>query len=327
MSFIERAESMVQRGDFARAAFMLANGLMREPDHRAALERLLDIYLLHISSPGAERDILRVLDIQDDGFELYEFIESRLDAADDRKRIESLRRIREREGLLPDPPPEEVFVSDVVPVKPEALRVPVEEAAPGFRRAPEEPQERRNGHDDVENDTLPFVESGPVQREAIPAAHATRAERSAGGDVVGTSPEAEGAQRPGLNLPGASMRQPQREDDGRWQRFQEPRAGLQHEPEEAGERESATTGMFSSIDLYVEEQQDVNHLLERRRKRRLLLIFALTMLAIAILIFVLPGSGEDEASSGDSAVTEEEGSVPADEVPAEGDEALEPGPE
>lgn len=315
MSFIERAESMVQRGDFARAAFMLANGLMREPDHREALERLLDIYLLHISSPGAERDILRVLDIQDDGFELYEFIESRLDAADDRKRIESLRRIREREGLLPDPPPEEVFVSDVVPVKPGALQVPVEDAPAESSRVASGFNEDRG---DEEADTLPYVDSGALPRKALAP------EDGRAGD---SASDTRAVLHSSLNQPGATMPAAEAAHDGRWQRFQEPRAGLQHEPEEAGERESATTGMFSSIDLYVEEQQDVNHLLERRRKRRLLLLFVLTLLAISLLIFVLPGGDGDEPSVEEPVVAEEEERAPSDQPEPPTQEAVEPGSE
>lgn len=102
---------MYERGEAPRAAFMFANGLVRDPDNEEALNWLLMLYVEKIEKPGMERDILRVLDTQRDGLELYELVETRLSERGEAEKIDALRKMRERGGFLKDPIPED-FSSD-----------------------------------------------------------------------------------------------------------------------------------------------------------------------------------------------------------------------
>ncbi|TVR03136.1 MAG: hypothetical protein EA398_06380 [Deltaproteobacteria bacterium] len=106
MSFLDRAKSMHERGDTARAAVVLAEGLKREPGEVEALEWLLHLYVEEIENTGIEREILRILELQTNGLELYALVVAELEAFGADDKLDALERVRSRDGLLPEPEPE-----------------------------------------------------------------------------------------------------------------------------------------------------------------------------------------------------------------------------
>lgn len=107
MAFLERAKSMHERGETVRAAVVLAEGLKREPDAIEALEWLLHLYVEEIPNPGMEREILQILELQPNGTELLALVVAELEEMGADEKIDALERVRERDNLLPDEPPEE----------------------------------------------------------------------------------------------------------------------------------------------------------------------------------------------------------------------------
>ena len=74
MAFLERAKSMHARGETARAAMILAQGLKREPQDADAVEWLLHLYVEEIPSPGMERELLQILCQQPNGRYLLDVV-------------------------------------------------------------------------------------------------------------------------------------------------------------------------------------------------------------------------------------------------------------
>jgi hypothetical protein len=134
---------MYERGDAARAAFMFANGLLRDPDNEDALNWLLMLYVEKIEKPGMERDILRVLETQPDGLELFELIETRLAEQDRADKIEALRRMRDREGYLDEQP--EPAEHEVPPAPEESNEQKSDDVPSGSDEDAQDSEERRSG--------------------------------------------------------------------------------------------------------------------------------------------------------------------------------------
>ncbi len=125
---MERAESMAERGDPLRTALILSEGLRRDPGNVDAVDWLLNLYVNEVPRPGMEREVLRVLELQPDGFDLYEVVEARLSEMGQEEKLVRLRRVRTRNQLLPG-----------LPMTWEQVEPPRAAAAPGGSFAVEEP--------------------------------------------------------------------------------------------------------------------------------------------------------------------------------------------
>ncbi len=119
MSFLQRAKSMHERGDAVRAAFILAEGLKREPDHGEALEWLLHLYVEELPNPGIERELLHILMAQRNGHELYDIVEAELEELGRHEKLDALHRTAQREGISFDAPPPEPPPVARAPLAPE----------------------------------------------------------------------------------------------------------------------------------------------------------------------------------------------------------------
>ena len=62
MDFRHRAHTALERKAPGRALMLLVRGLRREPDHDAAVDLLLHIYIHHIAQPGLESELFRGLE-------------------------------------------------------------------------------------------------------------------------------------------------------------------------------------------------------------------------------------------------------------------------
>lgn len=93
MSFMERARALYQRDDLVRAAFVLAEGIKREPLREDALNWFLQLYVEELESPGLEQELARVLETQPDGTALYEAIQTELKRRQQLHRLAALNRV------------------------------------------------------------------------------------------------------------------------------------------------------------------------------------------------------------------------------------------
>ena len=105
MGYLQRAKSMHDRGEAVRAAILLAEGLKRDHQNSEALEYLLHLYVEEIPNPGMEKALLRVLDMQPNGLELFEIIEAELREMGRDAKVDALHEVRGLEGFLEEPPP------------------------------------------------------------------------------------------------------------------------------------------------------------------------------------------------------------------------------
>lgn len=131
MSFLQRAKSMHERGDAVRAAFILAEGLKREPDHGEALEWLLHLYVEELPNPGIERELLYILVAQRNGHELYDIVEAELEELGRHEKLDALHRTAQREGISFDAPPPEpapVARAPIAPSQVEQAELPITDA-------------------------------------------------------------------------------------------------------------------------------------------------------------------------------------------------------
>jgi hypothetical protein len=115
MTYLERAKLMHGRGDAVRAAYILAEGLRRDPRNAEALEWLLHLYVEEVPQPGMENDVLLILDRQPNGRELLAIVEAELRELRHEAKLLAIRKVQARDGLVtgaqpkvvpePEPPP------------------------------------------------------------------------------------------------------------------------------------------------------------------------------------------------------------------------------
>ena len=111
MAFMDRARSLYQRGDAVRAAFVLAEGIKRNPHNEEAVHRFLQIYVEDLEQPGLEQELVRVVKLQPNASELLELVCAELRSRQQFSRLTFLNRVtklRERAARareqLDDPP-------------------------------------------------------------------------------------------------------------------------------------------------------------------------------------------------------------------------------
>ena len=355
MSYLQRAQSMHERGEFVRAAILLADGLRRSPGDEEALQQLLDVYLRDISTPGIEKEILQALERQPDGLDLYDLIERQLDAAGDLRRIEALRKTREYLGVLVEPDP---YVAPA-PADPSAgyAATPSRHADGAGRHSghgghaapvPEEPAQFQTDNYTAATDPpsprpsepptsrvsrpqgpaaprLPDVaaapQASPATRPPAPsglAAHAahpnTAHANTAHANTAHAAPQSHqaGQHRPEdpPTMPGSRAATGQREYA--WDRFSNPIATTDGQEYDELGQETATTGVFSSVDAYLEQQSSADQEHDRfllRRRRLLLGLVAISAVAI-LLVFARPSGEHSPDGGGLMELHADEGDVP-----------------
>ncbi|MCB9507539.1 MAG: hypothetical protein H6700_07040 [Myxococcales bacterium] len=126
MAFLERAKSMHARGETARAAMILAQGLKREPQDAEAVEWLLHLYVEEIPSPGMERELLQILCQQPNGRYLLDVVRAELEETGNHEKLKALDKTQAREGVLLAPLVEpaaavEAVVPQAAPSAPSAI--------------------------------------------------------------------------------------------------------------------------------------------------------------------------------------------------------------
>lgn len=287
MSYLSRAESMVDRGQTMRAFFVLVNGLRQNPNDEHALNLLVDLYIRDIDSPGVETELLQVLQVVPNGLDIYEMIHASLEQSGDDRRLKSLLQHRERQGLLPDlpapPPPLEHAPHLAEFDTPTAGRESrVQRVAPPQPIAGYPMDDGRHAHQGFGMLNAPIAETTPQ------------------GDLDWLAPPPS-SRRP-QPMPPPAM---------------DVSTALVDDSEDASQ-ETATTGMFSSINAYLSDQHRVvNEELALRSKRRLLWV-GVGVLLLIVLLLVLTSNQGGEASSVE--VTNEpapEGPVITEPIPAD----------
>lgn len=106
MTFYDRAKNAYSRGDTVRAAFVLAEGLKRTPEHAEALEWLMELYVKELRTTGIEGELIEILSTQTNGRVLYEVLENELEEAQAYQKLKALDDARRNAGTLPEPGPE-----------------------------------------------------------------------------------------------------------------------------------------------------------------------------------------------------------------------------
>jgi|GEM_PF-4350164 len=312
MSYLSRAQSFVERGEIMRAFYQLVNGLQRNPNDKHALDLLVDLYIREFQSPGVERDLLLVLEIVPQGVDIYEMIYASLEKSGDDRRLKSLIQTRERENLLPlsSSPSQEYDLN--APVEATTLRFSHQEAPQRQAKLNPPPPETTHARQEVSSvrstqhpaalrietvDThLPFdLSPNPrtLATQKIDLAVHSRATHILTPNEAESVPPTESKHAPKNNVPAKTHAENAKE-------FAE---------------ENATTGVFSSIDLYLdEEHKELRHELAQRSKKRLLWVGLGVLLLILLLVFAAPN--HQRASSADAETdTPQEGSDATEAVP------------
>lgn len=302
MSYLSRAQSFVERGEIMRAFYQLVNGLQRNPRDEHALDLLVDLYIREFQSPGVERDLLLVLEIVPQGIDLYEMIYASLEKSGDERRLKSLIQTREREQLLPD-----------------TAQASAQEDA-GFAHDATALQFSHQGAPQRQTQLSHVEPRGDAGYEGLPAHPAALkvAPHTPQPFDLNPNPRSEETQKLDLEThtrathiltPGDAARAP---GSSKLPSPQGADAQRVVQPVDTFE-EHATTGVFSSIDLYLdEEHKELRQELAQRSKTRLLWIGAAVILLISLLIFVAPGR-KNEAPASDSSSPEAE--EPSDGAP------------
>lgn len=286
---------MYERGDAASAAFMFANGLLRDADNEEALNWLLMLYVEKIPKPGMEREVLKVLERQPDGFELFELIETRLAEQGAADKIDALWQMRERTGYL-----RERASAAVVPP-------PIEPAGEdGPLSTGRVPNETRKREATAMSDAVPARtnERGRGPSRDVPA-------------VTAEEPNATEHHRAD-DWSDGSRGYDASED---WSAFDEVDANYRTEdapPDRSFRRTTATTGVYSSLNAISEERarQDLRDYYAKRRKIQILIGLGLIAVLAGVLLFLFPG---DESVPGDPSQS------PTQESTAPGQPTLENG--
>lgn len=266
MSYFPRAESLLQRGEIMRAFYVLVNGLRNDPSDEIALNMMVDIYIAEIDSPGLEADLLGVLVLMPNGFDIYEMIEATLEQSGDSRRLKSLLQFRQREQLWThDPPP---------PANHE------------FHAPPHESSRHQSSFEAVTHAyPASHQEHVPPQQFAHPSSY----------------PAQQPPHLASVNHHYADAHYPPEQPTNEFYRPSQPSPNLldagptqssqtHFEDDYSDNGESATTGMFSSIQHYLDEQHaELSEELSQRSRNRLLLIGAAVMAALVLLTLVFRG--------------------------------------
>lgn len=286
MSYLSRAQSFVERGEIMRAFYQLVNGLQRNPHDERALDLLVDLYIGDFDSPGVERDLLVVLGVVPQGIDIYEMIYASLEQSGDERRLKSLVQTRERENLLPqDPEPAHLEHHHPLDARgsgvEEGLRAisgPRHAQFSGAQDAPQSdgqwhlaPSDERPYHADDDYDVLAYdlEQPNPARGGHNLDIHSAPTKSL---DAV-TAP-----QSAVKNIDGRPVKSSTSETsygDG-----------------------SAMDGVFSSIDIYLdEEHQELRQELADRSKNRFLWVGLGVIIIITFLIFAYPTQDSTNAST------------------------------
>lgn len=277
MSYLSRAQSFVERGEIMRAFFQLVNGLKRNPDDEPALDLLVDLYIREFESPGVERDLLIVLERVPHGIDLYEVIYASLEKSGDDRRLKSLVQTRERENLLP-----QAVQNAPAPDAPAFSQSPQNYAAvPTRQTAFAEPAPRRVHWQDVATQPTATIEPAPTQE-------ATQQPFD-----LEEGPRTRPTQKIDVSVHSAQTHALAMEKQKQERTTTDAAAVGATDAQRTYDIENATTGVFSSIDLYLdEEHKALRQELAQRSKKRLIWIGAVVLIGIALLIFAYPRSGD-----------------------------------
>lgn len=90
--YLERAKRIHTRGDVVSSAFLLVDGLKRDPHNAEALEWLMHLYVREMPRPGVEQDLLLILHQQPNGGLLFSKICARLEEGGGATKLEAMRR-------------------------------------------------------------------------------------------------------------------------------------------------------------------------------------------------------------------------------------------
>lgn len=312
MSYLSRAQSFVERGEIMRAFYQLVDGLQRNPDDEQALDLLVDLYIGDFDSPGVERDLLVVLGVVPQGIDIYEMVYASLEQSGDERRLKSLVQTREREGLL-QPAPE---VDHVAPHEAAAPDLDAATSAPHAITGPRHTQftgaqdlsQSHDGqwsvapdldqppHHDDDNQALAY----DLARPSPPRPQHDSAVHSAPTSIL----DAVTAPQPAVKT-----------IDGR---------PVKITPNETAENDgSAMEGVFSSIDVYLdEEHKELRQELANRSKKRFLWVALGVVIIIALLIFASPAkettATPSEAADAPRVQEESPNNAPKIEKPIDG---------
>lgn len=279
MSFISRAEAMIEQGEHFRAFIHLLSGIRTDPTQSAALDTAIDIYIGFLTAPGVERDLLRVLDVVPNGIDLYEYIEGHLNNDANRERYIALREVRRREGLVQEPQPVVRTERQQAPPRQTEVEVPQQRAAMVQPRAvaPLKANVHERPYDD-------HYSSRGLYRQNDPDRYAT-----GGYEPVGPYDEsAYNRQRQSAVFAPADPLYPPPPQE-RWTPVAPLPPLYDLDDESLHERETATTGMFSSIDGFLDDSTDLlEEELRAKSKRRAWLFGAIALAIIALILLFMP---------------------------------------
>lgn len=298
MSYLSRAQSFVERGEIMRAFFQLVNGLKRNPDDEAALDLLVDLYIREFESPGVERDLLVVLERVPQGIDLYEVIYASLEKSGDDRRLKSLVQTRERENLLPQ---------DTAPAPTQDAPVfsHPEPTTNARQTAFGQEQPARAQWQDVATQPTATVEPAPVTPDAPQPFDLEEGPRTRPTQKIDVSVHT--ARTHALAMEKQHNEEPTREAP----------AVSSHADTKPYDLENATTGVFSSIDLYLdEEHKELRKELAQRSKKRLVWIGAAVLVGILLLIFAYPRLMGTPTKDADIAPETPEATDASDDTPA-----------
>lgn len=309
MSYLSRAQSFVERGETMRAFYQLVNGLQRNPGDEPALDLLVDLYIREFHSPGVERDLLLVLESVPQGIDIYEMIYASLEKSGDDRRLKSLVQTREREDLLP-------FYADNP-----ASAQPIS-TSPTLQFSHQQPDAPRQT-------SLSFMtptEHKEQDKESAPHGTPQHADHTPQPFDLGANPrtletqkiDVEVHRRPTHILDtGDTEYAPSTHDPMAENAIHRDVASSADRISFAFEEEGATTGVFSSIDHYLdEEHRELQNELAQRSKRRLLWIGLAVTAIIMLLIFLYPSNTNSTTDANPTAPEDEAASDrPAIEPP------------
>lgn len=94
MSFMERARSLYERGEHVRTAFVLAEGIKRDPSREDALHWFLQVYVEDVNQPGLEQELVRVVEMQPNGTQLLDLVCDEMRERQQFERLSFLERVR-----------------------------------------------------------------------------------------------------------------------------------------------------------------------------------------------------------------------------------------
>ncbi len=278
-SYLSRAKSLSERREPMRAFYQLVNGLRKNPRDEQALEMLVDIYIRDIETPGVEQDLLKTLSIVPEGASLCEMIENTLEKSEDHRRLKSLLQTKEEQHLFQEP-------------------APVYHEAPLDRQQTQfEPAHHTGRHTSTPLTEAPVLTVRSPDEAVLPAY-----------EYLEPIPASSPVHAPAT--PPERSQDPLRADETIPHTAPPTSAPYDRHTKTSIREERATTGVFSSIDTYLEDSSaEIEEELAQKSKKRLALIALFVILAIALLIFAKPSKNDaaqeqHETTDGDTTITQ-----------------------